>query len=109
MRQKEKDELMELLYKYKDAFSLRDEIGTCPNKEIEIDMVDIFTFLLRSCHVKQEHKKILDKEMKMLVHLGFLKEGFSAYSSPVMLISGKLTQDKTCASNVGILILELPK
>ena len=26
--------------------------------------------------------------------MGILKEGFSAYSSPVMLISRKLTQDK---------------
>ena len=26
-------EMMETLYKYKEAFSLRDEIGTCPNIE----------------------------------------------------------------------------
>ena len=32
--------------------------------------------------------------MKQLCYLGILKEGFSAYSSPVMLISRKLTQDK---------------
>ena len=25
---------MEMLYKYKDAFSLRDEVGTCPNIEV---------------------------------------------------------------------------
>ena len=28
------------LYKYKEAFSLRDEIGTSPNIEIEIDIMD---------------------------------------------------------------------
>ena len=39
-------------------------------------------------------KKILDKEMKQLCYLGILKEGFSAYSSPVMLISRKMMQDK---------------
>ena len=27
----EKKHIMDMLYKYKDAFSLRDEIGTCPN------------------------------------------------------------------------------
>ena len=27
----EKKQVMHMLYKYKDAFSLRDEIGTCPN------------------------------------------------------------------------------
>ena len=32
--------------------------------------------------------------MKHLCYLGILKEGFSLYSSPVMLISCKLTQDK---------------
>ena len=28
---KEDDEVMDMVYKYKEAFSLRDEIGTCPN------------------------------------------------------------------------------
>ena len=32
--------------------------------------------------------------MKRLCYLGILKEGFSTYSSPVMLISRKVTQDK---------------
>ena len=32
-------EVRDMIYKYKDAFSLRDEIGTCPN--IEIDCVDL--------------------------------------------------------------------
>ena len=32
--------------------------------------------------------------MKHLCYLGILKEGFSPYSSPVMLISQKMTQDK---------------
>ena len=30
----EKEEVMEMLYKYKEAFSLRDGIGTCPNIEV---------------------------------------------------------------------------
>ena len=36
----------------------------------------------------------MDKEMKCLCHLGILMEGFSAYHSPVMLISRKVTCDK---------------
>ena len=32
--------------------------------------------------------------MERLCYLGILKEGFSAYSSPVMLISRKFTKDK---------------
>ena len=90
----EKEEVRELLYKYKDAFSSRDKIGTCPNIEAEIDVTDKFPFFIRLYHVKEEDKNTLGKEMKRLCYLGILKEGFSAYSSPVMLISRKVTQDK---------------
>ena len=45
-------------------------------------------------HTMQKKKNTLDKEMKILGYLGFLKEGFTANSSPVMLISRKVTQDK---------------
>ena len=44
--------------------------------------------------LEKRDKAILNKEMKRLCYLGILKEGFSAYSSPVKLISRKLTQDK---------------
>ena len=36
----EKEEVMNNLYKYKEVFSLRDDIGTCPNIEVEIDITD---------------------------------------------------------------------
>ena len=36
----EKTEVGELIYKYKDVFCLWDEIGMCPNIEVEIDMTD---------------------------------------------------------------------
>ena len=90
----EKKEVRELVYKYKDAFGLRDEIGTCPNIEVEINIMDKFPFFIRLFHAKEEDKNILDKEMKRLCYLGILKEGFSSYSSPVMLISRKLTKEK---------------
>ena len=44
--------------------------------------------------MKEEDRAVLDKEMRRLCYLGILKESFSAYSSPVMLISRKLTSDK---------------
>ena len=44
--------------------------------------------------MKQEDKALIDNKMKCLCYLGILKEGFSAYSSPVMLISRKCTKDK---------------
>ena len=81
-------------YKYKEAFSLRDEIGTCPNIEVELSIMDKSPFCIRPYHVKEEDKTFIDKEMKCLCYLGILKEGFSAYSSPIILISRNVTQDK---------------
>ena len=83
-----------MLYKYKEAFSLRDEIGTCPNIEVEIIVMDRSPFFIRPYQVKKEDKALIDKEMKQLCYLGILKEGFSPYCSPVKLTSRKLTKDK---------------
>ena len=91
--EKEKKEVMEMLYKYKEVFSLRDEIGTCPNIGVEIDVMNKSPFFIRPYHVKEEDKALIDKEMKSLCYLGILKEGFSAYFSPVMLISRKLKKE----------------
>ena len=60
----EKTQVTDLLYKYKDAFSLRDKIGLCPNIEIEIDVTDKSPFFIRLFHANGEDKIILDKEMK---------------------------------------------
>ena len=94
MTESEKVQVRDMIYKYREAFSLRDEIGTCPNIEIDIDVMDKTPFFIRPYQVREEDKRVLDKEMKRLCYLGILKEGFSAYSSPVMLVSRKLTQDK---------------
>ena len=96
LTKEEMKEVTDLLYEYKDAFSLRDAIGMCPNIEVEIDIMDKTPFFIRPFHAKEEDTIILDKEMKRLCYLVILKEGFSAYSSPVMLISRKMTQDKSC-------------
>ena len=42
----ERKQVMELLYKYKDVFSLRDEIGTCPNIEVNIEVTDNSPFFI---------------------------------------------------------------
>ena len=47
--------------------------------------------------------------MKHLCYLGILKEGFSPYSSPVMLISHKLTQDKRVVTDFRHLNIRLAK
>ena len=45
LTEKEKREVMNMLYKYKEAFSLRDEIDTCPNIEVEIDVMNKISIL----------------------------------------------------------------
>ena len=94
----ERKQVMDMLYKYKDTFSLRDEIGTCPDIEVELDVTDKSPFCIRPYHVKEEEKNILDKEIKRLCYLGILKEDFLAYSSPIMLISRKVTNGKSDTS-----------
>ena len=94
LNKEEKTKVMDMLYKYREAFSLRDEIGTCLNIEVEIDVTDKSPFFIRPYHVRQEDKPLIDKEMKQLCYMGILNEEFSAYSRPMMLISRKLTKDK---------------
>ena len=60
----EQKQVMDMLYKYKDALSLRDEIGMCPYIEIEIDGQINLPSSLDWYHIKEDDKKILDKEMK---------------------------------------------
>ena len=57
-------------------------------------MSQIKAHFIRPFHAREEDKALLDKEMKRLCYLGILKESFSASSSPVMLVSRKMTKDK---------------
>ena len=105
----ERKQVMKMLYEYKDVFSLRDEIGMCPNIEVNIEVTDNLPFFIRPYHVKEEDRAVLDKEMRRLCYLGILKEGFSAYSSPVMLISRKLTSDKRVVTDFRHLNMRIAK
>ena len=62
--QNREKQVKDLLYKYEDAFSLRDEIGLCTNIKIEINVTDKSPFFIRQFHANEEDKVILDKEMK---------------------------------------------
>ena len=109
LNKEEKLKVMDMLYKYKEAFSLRDEIGTCLNIEVEIEVMDKSLFFIRLYHVREEDKVVIDKEMKRLCYMGILKEGFSAYSSPVMLISRKLTKAKRVVTDFRHLNVRIAK
>ena len=89
LAEKEKKELYDLLVKYREAFSLRDEIGECPNMEIEIELEDETPFFIRPYPIKEEEKAHVDREMQKGFLLGILRKGLTSYSSPIMLIPRK--------------------
>ena len=43
----EKVKVMNMLFDYKETFSLRDEVGACPNIKVEIDVTDKSPFFIR--------------------------------------------------------------
>ena len=66
-------------------------------------------FFIRPYQVREEDKRVLAKEIKRLCYLGILKEGFLAYSSPVILVSRKLTQDKRVVTDFRHLNIRIAK
>ena len=76
LEQRREEESHGHVYRYKEPFSLRDEMGTCPNIEVEIDVTDKSPFFIRPYHVREEDRAFIDNEMKQLCYMGILKEGF---------------------------------
>ena len=91
---KEKEEVMDLLVTYKKAFSLRDEIGKCPDIKVNIEVNDPFTFSVRPFPIAEEDKPLMDKCMQKLVSLGILTKNSTTHTSPVMLVARKGNERK---------------
>ena len=94
LSRKEKARLMKLLIKYREAFSLRDEIGECPNLEADIKVIDESHFFVRPFQISEWDKPFMDEQMERLVSLGILGKNSTSHTSPVMPITRKLTKDK---------------
>ena len=60
---KEKKQVMDMLYKYKDTFIYKS------------------SFFIRLYHVKEEDKNFIDKKMKRLCYLSILKDTFLVLGS----------------------------
>ena len=82
LSRKEKTRLMKMLIKYRDAFSLRDEIGECPNLKADIKVIDDSPFFVRPFPIS---------------------ENDTSHTSPVMLITRKLMRDKRPVVDFGLL------
>ena len=89
-----KEELMQIILNHKSAFSLRDEIGECPNIKIDIEVIDESPFFVRPFPFSEEDKPIMDKQMQRLCSLKILSRNTTSHTSPVMLITRKVTKDK---------------
>ena len=61
LSRKEKSRLMKMLIKYRDAFSLRDEIGDCPNLEADIKVIDESPFFVRPFPISEKDKPFMDE------------------------------------------------
>ena len=87
--EKGKEELLEKVELFTDIFSLRDEIGTCPFIEVYLKLKDETPFFVRPYPMREEQKKVIQKEMDRLEHLGITHKGLTGYSSPVVLVKWK--------------------
>ena len=87
--EKDKEEFLTKVEQFTDVFSLRDKIGTCPFIEVNLKLKDETPFFVRPYLMREEQKKVIQKEMDRLEHLGIIHKGLTGYSSPVVLVKWK--------------------
>ena len=85
----EKERLIKLMLENTAAFSIRDEIGTCPYFEVKLKLRDDKPFFVRPYNIQEDQKPIIQKEMDRLEKLGIIRKGLTGYSSPVLLVKRK--------------------
>ena len=85
----EKEKLIRLMLENTQAFSIRDEIGTCPYFEVKLKLRDDKPFFVRPYNIREDQKPIIQKEMDRLEKLGIIRKGLTGYSSPVLLVKRK--------------------
>ena len=89
LAKKGKEEFLEKVKQFTDVFSLRDEIGTCPFIEVHLKLKEVTPFFLRPYPMREEQKKVIQKEMDTFEHLGIIHKGLTGYSSLVVLVKWK--------------------
>ena len=89
LNEKGKEEFWTKDEQFTNIFSLRDEIGTCPFIEVHLKLKAEMPFFVRPYPMREEQKKVIQKEMDRLKHLGIIRKGLTGYSSPVVLVKRK--------------------
>ena len=84
--EKGKEEFLKNVEQFTNIFSLRDKIGTCPFIEVHLKLKDETLFFVRPYPMREEQKKVIQKEMDRLEHLGIIRKGLTSYSSMVVLV-----------------------
>ena len=87
--EKGKEEFLKNVEQLTNIFSLRNEIGTCPFIEVYLKLKDETPFFVRPYPMREEQKKVMQKEMDRLKHLGIIRKGLTGYSSPLVLVKWK--------------------
>ena len=89
LNEDQKEKVLQMLIDKRDAFSLHDEIGTCPFFEVRLQLRDETPFFVRPYPIREEQKAIIQREMDCLEKLGIIEKGLTGYSSPVLLVKRK--------------------
>ena len=87
--EKGKEEFLAKVEQFTDIFSPRDDIGSCPFIEVYLKLKDETPFFVRPYPMREEQKKVIQKEMDRLKHLGIIHKGMTSYSSLVVLVKWK--------------------
>ena len=69
LNETQKEEFLAKLDEFHDVFSLRDEIGTCPFIEVHLKLKDETPFFIRPYPMREEQKRVIQKEIDRLEHL----------------------------------------
>ena len=85
----EKEHLIQLMLENTEAFSICNEIGTCPFFEVKLKLRDDKPFFVRPYNIREDQKPIIQKEIDRLEKLGIIKKGLTGYSSPILLVKHK--------------------
>ena len=74
----------EFLPNFHNVFRLRDGISTCPFIEVHLKLKDETPFFVRPYPMREEQKKVIQKKMDRLEHLGIIQIELTSYSSSVV-------------------------
>ena len=107
--EKGKEEFLAKVEQFNDVFSLRDEIGTSPFIEVHLKLKDETPFFVRPYPMREEQKKVIQKEIYRLEHLDIIHKGLTGYSSWIVLVKHKNQNLYRVCSNFHILNEKLVK